>query len=300
MTTKAKLIAAAIVVAGVATPIAIQQMSVQKLERQNLELRSQVAQLDELEALRAENTRLAGLAVDRAELERLRKEHLELLTLRGEVGLLRDASSQLSNQVAKLTTRRDLEIAQAQEAAREAAAAAAVEEPNEWISTATRLRNALISGEPLSAEELKWLTDAKPAIEQMEREPKQFSEFQTALIKATVGSIDEQRLAQIEKLIARTYQSAVAGGLDLPSKPAENYAEWVERRHALDRAATRAVQGLLTPEERTAFDSRFLGVMGVDLGTGVDSSNYPPDFLGGGQAYNGPIQPADLSNAIAR
>jgi hypothetical protein len=253
MTTKAKLITAVIVAAGVVAPIVLQRIALQKLESQTAQLMAQVAQLDELEALRAENRQLAGSAVDRAELERLRGEHLELLKLRGEIGLLRDTNAKLDSRISQLTAKRAEEMAQARAAVEEPAPA---EEQNEWISTAARLRNALLSGQPLTDEELQWLAAAKPAIEQMEREPALYSDFQTTLIKETVGTLDQDRLAQIRKVIADTYQQAVAGGLDLPSKPAENYEAWVERRHALDRAATAAVQGLLSAEEREVFDRR--------------------------------------------
>jgi hypothetical protein len=68
---------------------------------------------------------------------------------------------------------------------------------------------------------------------------------------------------------------------NLPSKPATETSEWVQRRHQLDRKATDAVKNLLTPDQQKMFDTALLGVMGVDLGgVGVDKSNYPPGFLG--------------------
>jgi hypothetical protein len=77
------------------------------------------------------------------------------------------------------------------------------------------------------------------------------------------------------------YEQAVANGLDIPSKPATGTDAWVQRRFQLDRRATAAVEQLLTPEERQVFGRAFLGVMGVDLGSGgVDKSNYPKGFLG--------------------
>ena len=67
--------------------------------------------------------------------------------------------------------------------------------------------------------------------------------------------------------------------LDIPSKPASDTENWVNQRHRLDRRATSAIQGMLTPEERSLFDRAFLGIMGIDLGTGVDKSNNPRGFL---------------------
>ena len=54
----------------------------------------------------------------------------------------------------------------------------------------------------------------------------------------------------------------------------------MQKRHQLDRRATRALQDMLTAEEKRLFNNAFLGVMGIDLGNGVDKSNYPPGFLG--------------------
>ncbi len=82
-----KAIAAALAVAGVATPLFRQHQSLAALREGNAELTAQVAQMD---GFRAENERLAPLAVDFRELEALRKEHLELMRLRGEATLLRN------------------------------------------------------------------------------------------------------------------------------------------------------------------------------------------------------------------
>ena len=82
-----KPIAAALAVAGVATPLFLQRQSLAAARDQNASLGAQVAELDEL---RAENERLAKLAVDYRELERLRAEHLELMRLRGEATLMRN------------------------------------------------------------------------------------------------------------------------------------------------------------------------------------------------------------------
>jgi RNA polymerase sigma factor (sigma-70 family) len=82
-----KPIAAALAIAGVATPLFLQNQSLAAARDQNASLGAQVAELDEL---RAENERLAKLAVDYRELERLRAEHLELMRLRGEATLMRN------------------------------------------------------------------------------------------------------------------------------------------------------------------------------------------------------------------
>jgi len=90
-----KPLAAALAVAGVATPLFLQHQSLAALRDQNSTLEIQVAELDRV---RAENERLAGLAVDFRELEALRKEHLELMRLRGEATLLRNQLEELKRE----------------------------------------------------------------------------------------------------------------------------------------------------------------------------------------------------------
>jgi len=114
----------------------------------------------------------------------------------------------------------------------------------------------------------------------LERSPADFADFQTGFIQGTLGISDATKLQQIHELIRQTYEQAVANGLDIPSKPGTDEDAWVQRRFQLDRQATEAVKQFLTPEEQSSFDRAFLGLMGVDLGVGVDKSNYPKNFLG--------------------
>jgi len=115
----------------------------------------------------------------------------------------------------------------------------------------------------------------------LERAPAQFADFQSGFIGSALGISDETKVQQIHDVIQKTYEYAVANGLDIPSKPATGTEEWVQRRFQLDRAATTQLTQLFTEEERRLFDRAFLGVMGVDLGgVGVDKSNYPKGFLG--------------------
>ena len=116
--------------------------------------------------------------------------------------------------------------------------------------------------------------------ETLERSPGAFADFQSAYIQAALAISDETKAQQIRDLIQSTYEQAVAGGLDIPSKPANETEAWVQQRHQLDREATARLKQLFTPEEQALFDRAFLGVMGVDLGgIGVDKSNYPKGFL---------------------
>jgi RNA polymerase sigma factor (sigma-70 family) len=83
---------AAIAVAGVATPLAVQRQTQVKLRQENQSLRQQVHQLAQSET---ENVRLSNLLAQ-ANGSQLSKEQLsELMKLRGEVGLLRRQTNEL-------------------------------------------------------------------------------------------------------------------------------------------------------------------------------------------------------------
>ena len=130
----------------------------------------------------------------------------------------------------------------------------------------------------LTQEERDWLQNMKPELEKLESSPEAFAEFQTAYIQSVAGVNDPAKLDQIRQTIHRVYEAANARGLNLQARPGEDSA-WVEQRHQLDRRGTGAVQKILDENERASFDNAFQGIMGVDLGTGVDKSLYPPGFL---------------------
>jgi RNA polymerase sigma factor (sigma-70 family) len=238
-----------------------------------------LADIQGLERMRdgnlAEQQRLAAaLSAREAELEQLRKDASAVHRLRAEVDRL---SRELGNMA------QHVQGGEPSPAAIPAPTGAVVApEPvaEDWLQSVARIRAKLFGGGLPTDEEVQWLQDAKPLIEQLERDPAQFAAFQSELIKSTVPTLDAQRLGEIGEIIRQTYAVAVAQGLDLPSKPNPIAEVWVARRHELDRLATEAVQALLNASEREQFDRRFLGIMGVDLGTGVDPTNYPLGFFG--------------------
>jgi RNA polymerase sigma factor (sigma-70 family) len=97
MTTLQKITIAAVITAGVVTPMAIQHRTQTKLREENQSLRQQ---LDQQAALTAENERLSTLIADAAQTgtNLLPQDQLnELLRLRGEVGRLRAESRELAD-----------------------------------------------------------------------------------------------------------------------------------------------------------------------------------------------------------
>lgn len=76
----------ALVLAGVVTPVLLQQRAIQRLRADNFRAQTELASLRET---RVNGDGVSQTEVDAAELERLRGEHRELLRLRGEVALLR-------------------------------------------------------------------------------------------------------------------------------------------------------------------------------------------------------------------
>ncbi len=90
-----KPIIAALAIAGVGTPLVLQQRALAELRDEQSAGLASASQVDQL---RAENERLARLAVDFRELEQLRGEHLELLRLRGDATLLRNQLEELKRE----------------------------------------------------------------------------------------------------------------------------------------------------------------------------------------------------------
>jgi RNA polymerase sigma factor (sigma-70 family) len=88
-------IVTAVVVAGVATPLAIHERTQRDLRAENAALRRQI---DELSPLAAENERLANLLAQRAAAPVVAQTEpsSELLKLRGEVGRLREENRELA------------------------------------------------------------------------------------------------------------------------------------------------------------------------------------------------------------
>jgi hypothetical protein len=209
-------------------------------------------------------------------------ERTELLRLRADVAQLRRERDDISRRLAAQTNAVKRAIT-AQGAADQTWVTQMLNAPpGQQGAAAGALRGKLLRGQDLTASELA-LRDAFAQRDNMnilEKTPGEFADFQSAFIESAVGLTDADKTRQIRDIILRTYERAVATGLDIPSKPAAGAEDWVNQRHQLDRRSTSAVQKVLTPEERQAFDRAFIGVMGIDLGTGVDKSNYPPGFLG--------------------
>ena len=208
----------------------------------------------------------------------------DLLKLRGQVALLRHEREDLSNQLAALKTKNLGAPAQNRSVDTTWVQHVLNSPPQQQGMTAGALRGKLLRGEMtnISRSELvlqEELTQRK-LNHTLERSPADFADFQTGFIQATLGISDATQLQQIHELIRQTYEQAVANGLDIPSEPGTDEDAWVQRRFQLDRQATEAVKQFLTPEEQSSFDRAFLGLMGVDLGVGVDKSNYPKNFLG--------------------
>jgi len=273
-----KILSGAIVLGSITALVVFQQITIGRWRRQNEQLQRELATDHQQPSLPA-----AESFVDTNELARLRAEEKELIRLRGEVAMLRREREALSNQLA---------VTKAKSVATPAPAQSV---DTAWVQrmlsgplaqqglAAGALRGRLLRGEGANASEIA-LRDAlfqQQLNQTLERTPAQFADFQAAFIQGVVGISDTTKFQQIHDLIHQTYEQAVANGLDIPSKPATDTDAWVQRRFQIDRRATAAVEQILTPEERQLFGRAFIGVMGVDLGSGgVDKSNYPKGFLG--------------------
>jgi len=267
----ARTIVVLVIAAGMMVAITLQRAAMNRVQAQNAQLRQQIEAVPEPVP--------APIAADNSLSD---AERTELLRLRGEVAQLRRQREDISRHLAAQTNAVKRGMTN-EGAADQTWVAQMLNAPlTQQGALAGALRGKMLKGgQELTASELA-LRDAmaQRGMNSLEKTPGDFADFQSAFIESAVGLSDPEKTRQIRDIIARTYERAVASGLDIPSKPATGAEDWVNQRHQLDRRSTSAVQKLLTPEERQAFDRAFIGVMGVDLGTGVDKSNYPPGFLG--------------------
>src|SRR5258705_10325771 len=274
---KVKLLVTVAIVAAFITAV-IQQVTLRRMFRENAALQEQLA------TMVRENAPIPPAAsADSTELDGLRAEHDELLRLRGEVAQWRREREELSrklNSALVAATNKVTQLPTADKAWVEQMLSAPVAQQGAALGA---LRGKMINGDSqsISASELA-LREAMAArnLSSLERSTNEFADFQMAFFLGAVGLSDPEKTQQIHDVIQKVYERAVANGLDIPSKPAEGTDNWVNQRYQLDRRGTSAVQGILSPEQRSVFDRAFLGIMGVDLGTGVDKSNYPPGVLG--------------------
>jgi hypothetical protein len=251
----------------------------QALSRAEVDLAGVRAQLGETERKSSELEKAQDQAV--AEVASLKGQAAEVHKLRNEVTTLRKEQSTLQNQL-KLAAQKGAknEAAPApQPAGAENTLPAQFANLEQMTQTVAALRAKAFGGGGLTEQEKQYLQQLKPQIEQLEKSPADFATFQTAMIQQSTGINDQAKLDQIKSIIQKTYEAANTQGLDVTSRRADDPA-WVQQRFQLDRRGTGAVQNILSESERAAFDQRFLGVMGVDLGTGVDKSLYPPNFFG--------------------
>jgi len=215
-----------------------------------------------------------------AENKTLKEQAAEVHKLRNEITTLRKEQITLQNQ---------LKLAAQKEARKEPTPAPAPSPENplptqfanleQMTQTVASLRAKAFGGGGLTEQEKQYLQQLKPQIEQLEKSPADFASFQVGLIQSATGINDQAKLDQIKGIIQKVYENANTRGLDVTSRP-ENDPAWVQQRFQFDRRGTSAVQNILSETERAAFDKRFLGIMGVDLGTGVDKTLYPPNFFG--------------------
>ncbi len=231
--------------------------------------------LQELAGFKAQVTSLESkLALVEKERDKWKAEAAEVHRLRGEISNLRKANGDLQK---KSTVQQPSTTPAEAESAQNAPAS--ISNYSELAQFAGGLRAKMRNGVPLTPEESAWLQQTKPELEKLESHPETFASFQASMIQSTAGITDPEKVEKIRQTIQKVYENAVNRGLTVQSRPQDD-ADWVQQRHQLDRRGTTAVQRILSEEERAAFDSSFLGVMGVDLGTGVDKTLYPPGFLG--------------------
>jgi RNA polymerase sigma factor (sigma-70 family) len=267
--TKAKVMIGTAVILAVGTPLFFQHRTNLFLRQQNEQLHRQlVADRTEDETAK---TKIETLAAEIDQIPRLRAE---IARLRGELHRSKaQPAAPGATQPAQLSPTTPAAGSSEIPVIGEAEVAQFLQRPAaEQGSILGALRASGINGQIGSLEDrarsAQLASKVRGELEKLESRPEEYAAFQTEFIKAVAGLQDETKLMQIRQLLQNTYQQALSEGLHAQGRPQENVTEWATRRDALDRPATRAVEALLSPEERRRFTLAFLGVMGIDLGIG--------------------------------
>lgn len=260
MNAQSKVVALTVVVAllAVAGTIVFAQKTKARLTSELTAAQAEAAK-SEARAKKAETE----LQATRAERDALKTQNAEVHRLRGEVSNLRKAAEAAQKVAAapapspKQETNPPAPPPLTPEPVAEQAPPA--QSAAEIARHVTDIRAKVLSN-TASPEEIQWLSQVHARMKELEKSPAEFAQMQTAMIEASTGINDPQKLEQIRSIIERSVQSASTRGLDLNS--ASNWdVNQLQQREQLDNRATSAVQGLLTPEERAAFEQSIGGVM---------------------------------------
>lgn len=222
---------------------------------------------------KAEADRLAAAPkVDPNEQERINQERAELVKLRAEVSALRKekAEWQKNRSTAEAAA---LATQQQQVATTQTAAAQGMQ----WVETimngpaqvkgteAGNLRRKALNGEALTEAEQALLMNMNTRAAEIEKQPAEFANFQSAYIASLLGWNNDPRSEAVKGVLTAAMNAANNRGFDFHA-PAQNADKWDENQKNLNKRATGAVQNMLTPEERAVFDKALTGALGVDTG----------------------------------
>jgi len=266
---KAKTALLVIVGAAALVYLAWQRQFRDRIEREDQDLRSRMESLqNENEELSARVANLqAVLDRNQTELRTLTERVARLNRQNAELAALRDAKTSTTNGSSLSLTSKGAAnptVSQAE------VAAFLQRSPSEQGQLLGSLRGQALAGQINARTDTNAILAGmvREKLEDLEKNPAAFADFQSSFIRSATGLEDETKLSQIRDIIEKTYQQAVADGLDSSRRPPQGAEEWALRRDALDRQATKQVEDLLTPEEKARFSRAFLGVMGIDLGIG--------------------------------
>src|SRR5262249_32817963 len=152
--------------------------------------------------------------IEADELARLRRDNSELVRLRGEVALLRQKLADTPAPTPKTGAKEESQIAPLTE---EEVASFLQRPPSEQGKFLGAIRGQPHFGGasgPERAHQRSLAEKVRPSLEQLESRPTEMADFQASFVQSAVGLQDEQKLSQIRDIIQKTYEQAVAAGLD--------------------------------------------------------------------------------------
>jgi len=220
---------------------------------------------------------ISKLAALRAENDRLRQGGMELLRMRGELSMLRQRATELSNQVAKSSNPYGLQPGQMPPVRSSSV-------PENARAYANLVRKAA-SGQLTLAEEYN-LAKAWPYLERKFREPADFAYFQAEYLAALLDLKDENTKWELRRAVETARDAEHKNGLKWARMSKEEIQQ-IDARidmnrirsqwNQLSEQAMTVVGGLLTDTQRELLAASLQSVLDFDPRLRLAGENVPDD-----------------------
>jgi RNA polymerase sigma factor (sigma-70 family) len=262
--TKLKLAASALVVAGATAVLVVQHQAQTRLNEENQSLRQMMTQLQK------DDESFSNRVAASSSLETLPKDQFnELLKLRGEVGVLRQESANLSNRIVRASNPYGL----SPETMPPVVSSSVSETASAYARLVKKLTMSNLTMSNLTAAEEFNLLKAWPYLEKRFPEPDSFAYFQSQYLSDMLNITNQDTVWQIRRLLEIAREQEHAQGLrwarlsdqelkhyDVNLDMAKIRAQWDD----LNQKTIQKIDGILTEQEQLNVASLPWPVMDFD------------------------------------